>query len=90
MCGQTVFHPGDADNATAIERALKGQPPIDLALLPFWFLSHPGGSPLVGQVSNPKRIWALHGDPTDLDWIREVQKRYPAAAIPAFFLRQAK
>ena len=90
MCGQTVFHPGDAGEAMVIERAPKGQPPIDVGLIPFWFLSSPRESPLVGKVMNPKRIWALHGDVKDLDWIPEVQKRYPAAAIPSFFLRQAK
>ncbi len=89
MCGQTVFHPGDAGEVSVIERALRGQPPVDVGLMPFWFLSSPRESPLVGKVMNPARIWALHGDVVDRDWIPEVQKRYPAAAIPGFFLRKA-
>lgn len=87
MCGQTVFHPGDADLIDAnFARALAGQPRIDIALVPEWFLAYGNGPALVDRHLQAKQYYALHGDTSDLSWIPLVRKRYPAAVIPAYYL----
>jgi L-ascorbate metabolism protein UlaG (beta-lactamase superfamily) len=87
FCGQTLFHPGDAD--LVMERfvkAFQGRPPLDVALVPFWYLAYPDGRAVTDGVLKPKRVFALHGDLRDLRWVNAVRAAYPKAVIPSSFL----
>lgn len=87
MCGQTLFHPGDADlERDQFERAFAGRPPLDVALVPYWYLAYDQGRAIVDGVLKPRRHHALHGDLRNAaKWIAEVKSAYPQALIPAFF-----
>jgi L-ascorbate metabolism protein UlaG (beta-lactamase superfamily) len=87
LCGQTVFHPGDADLVDAnFARALAHQPAIDTALVPAWYLAYRDGQRIVEQHLRAKRYFALHGDLTDLSWMPLVRRNYPSAVIPGYFV----
>ena len=86
FCGKTLFHPGDADLVRErFEQAFTGRPPLDVALVPFWYLAYPDGRAVVDGVLKPKTAYALHGDARDRRWVSEVQRAYPKAVIPSFF-----
>lgn len=87
LCGQILFHPGDADlERGQFERAFAGRPQLDVALVPYWYLTSDQGRAIVDGVLKPRRHFALHGDLRNTTkWIAEVKTAYPQAVIPAFF-----
>jgi L-ascorbate metabolism protein UlaG (beta-lactamase superfamily) len=61
----TVLHVGDADPAADNFALLKTRPPIDLALLPFWYVLDDANRRLVADSIRPRRIVAMHVPPGD-------------------------
>jgi L-ascorbate metabolism protein UlaG (beta-lactamase superfamily) len=62
---ETVLHVGDADPAADNFALLKPLPPIDVALLPFWYVSDDGNRRFVADSIRPRRIVAMHVPPGD-------------------------
>jgi L-ascorbate metabolism protein UlaG (beta-lactamase superfamily) len=60
-----VLHVGDADPAADNFALLRSLPPIDLAFLPFWYVSDDTNRRLVADAIRPKRIVAMHVPPKD-------------------------
>jgi L-ascorbate metabolism protein UlaG (beta-lactamase superfamily) len=60
-----VLHVGDADPATDNFALLKTLPPVDLAFLPFWYVSDDTNRRLVAESIRPRRIIAMHIPPAD-------------------------
>lgn len=65
--GTRVLHVGDADPAGDNFTLLKGLPPVDLALLPFWYLLDDANRRFVGESIRPRRILGMHVPPQDAD-----------------------
>ena len=61
----TVLHVGDADPAPDNFALLKTLPSIDVALLPFWYVSDAGNRQLVADAIRPRRVVAVHVPPGD-------------------------
>ena len=79
----TVLHTGDADPAPDNFALLRDLPPVDLALVPFWFVQGEGNWQFVRTALAPRRIAALHVPPRDGE---EVQRALAAARRPAVLL----
>jgi L-ascorbate metabolism protein UlaG (beta-lactamase superfamily) len=61
----TVLHVGDADPTPDNLALLKTLPSIDVALLPFWYVSDAGNRQLVADAIRPRRVVAMHVPPGD-------------------------
>lgn len=60
-----VLHVGDADPAADNFTVLAPLPPVDLALLPFWYLSDESNRRIVAEAIRPRRLVAMHVPPAD-------------------------
>jgi L-ascorbate metabolism protein UlaG (beta-lactamase superfamily) len=76
----TVLHVGDADPAADNFALLKALPPIDLALLPFWYVLDEPNRRLVAESIRPHRIVAMHVPPGDAE---KVAAKLHAANVSA-------
>jgi L-ascorbate metabolism protein UlaG (beta-lactamase superfamily) len=87
----TVLHVGDADPAADNFALLKAQPPIDVALVPFWYLYDDVNRRFVAESIRPRRVVAMHVPPADAAKIGEVLRTANAqaelAAAPGSRLR---
>ena len=63
----TVLHVGDADPAADNFALLKTLPSIDVAFLPFWYVSDAANRRLVADSIRPRRIVAMHVPPGDAE-----------------------
>lgn len=62
---RTVLHVGDADPAAANFAVLKELPKIDLALLPFWYVSDATNRAFVASSIAPRQIVGMHVPPEE-------------------------
>ncbi|MGH8637385.1 MAG: hypothetical protein ACREUZ_09660 [Burkholderiales bacterium] len=60
-----VLHVGDADPEADNFTLLKLLPPVDLALVPFWYVADEAGRRFVVGSIRPRRIVAMHVPPRD-------------------------
>jgi L-ascorbate metabolism protein UlaG (beta-lactamase superfamily) len=60
-----ALHVGDADPAADNFALLKSLPPVDLAFLPFWYVSDDTNRRFVADSIRPRRIIAMHVPPAD-------------------------
>ena len=65
-----VLHTGDADPTADNFALLRGLPPVDLALVPFWFLQTDANRQFVRQSIAPRRVAAMHLPPSDAEMVR--------------------
>ena len=81
--GKKLLHIGDADmtaeNFAAFELAREN---IDVAFIPYWFLTSENGRKLVSEQFNPKRIIAVHISPDEAEKVAEQLKKDSPNAIP--------
>jgi L-ascorbate metabolism protein UlaG (beta-lactamase superfamily) len=61
----TVLHVGDADPAADNFTLLKALPPVDLALVPFWYVLNDDNRRFVAESIRPRRVVAMHVPPGD-------------------------
>ena len=80
-----VLHTGDADPAADNFALLRALPPVDLALVPFWFMQTDTNRQFVRNSLAPRRVLAMHLPPRDAD---EVQRAFTTASVPAILLTQ--
>jgi L-ascorbate metabolism protein UlaG (beta-lactamase superfamily) len=62
---RTILHVGDADPAAANFAVLKELPKIDLALLPFWYVSDATNRAFVASSIAPRQIVGMHVPPEE-------------------------
>jgi L-ascorbate metabolism protein UlaG (beta-lactamase superfamily) len=62
---RTILHTGDADPVAANFDVLRGLPRIDVALVPFWFLTSGSNRTMTSSAIAPGRALALHVPPND-------------------------
>lgn len=60
-----LLHVGDAEPVADNFALLKSLPPVDLAFVPFWFLSNDANRTMVAQSIRPRRTIAMHLPPAD-------------------------
>ncbi|WP_420579657.1 MBL fold metallo-hydrolase [Reichenbachiella sp.] len=81
--GKKILHLGDAEmDPSHFSKLHLSKPPIDVALIPYWFLAYPPGIDIVKNQIKPKKLVAIHypkvGDPKTLLKIRET---FPNAVV---------
>jgi L-ascorbate metabolism protein UlaG (beta-lactamase superfamily) len=81
-----VLHVGDADPAADNFSLLKPLPPVDLALLPFWYVSDRVNRQFVADSIRPRRVVAMHVPPGDVERLSaaltEAKVAATIAAVP--------
>ena len=60
-----VLHVGDADPSAENFTLMRGLPKVDLALLPFWYLTSAASRRMVEQAIAPRRIAGMHLPPSE-------------------------
>jgi L-ascorbate metabolism protein UlaG (beta-lactamase superfamily) len=82
-----VLHVGDADPVADNFDVLDGLPAVDVAFLPFWYVSDQTNRRMVETVMRPRRIVAVHAPPRDLEKIgaalRDTRLHVQLASTPA-------
>lgn len=78
-----VLHVGDADPKADNFALLKALPPVDLAFLPFWYLSDAGNRHMVAAAIRPRRIVAMHVPPGDAAAVGDTLRAGAASAVLA-------
>ena len=81
--GKKFLHVGDSEISPEIFDAFDlEQQSIDIALLPYWFLTNKEGQELVERYIKPKQIFALHVGPGEIETIRrQVNERFSDAIV---------
>ena len=81
-----VLHVGDADPKADNFALLRSLPAIDLACLPFWYVTDVPNRLMVGEAIRPRRIVAMHVPPADAtevaSTLRDAGVRAVVAAVP--------
>jgi L-ascorbate metabolism protein UlaG (beta-lactamase superfamily) len=81
-----VLHVGDADPKADNFALLRSLPAVDLACLPFWYVTDVTNRLMVGESIRPRRIVAMHVPPGDAaevaSTLRAAGVRAVAAAVP--------
>ena len=78
-----VLHVGDADPATDNFALLRSLPPVDLAFLPFWYVSDAGNRRMVADAIRPGRIVAMHVPPGDVSKVDATLRAEKVTAVVA-------
>lgn len=81
--GKKLLHVGDAEISDEIFDAFDLETQgIDIALLPYWFLTSKSGQALIEKHIRPKHLVAVHVGPADADDIeRQVKQAFPNANV---------
>src|ERR1041384_301094 len=79
--GKKLLHIGDADTAVEnFEKFNLDEEGIDIALLPFWFLTGSEGQTIVREHIKPKQIIAVHISPSESDkTTTQIKQAFPGA-----------
>jgi len=81
MCGQTVFHLGDAQGSEEDFATLQKMPGADVALVPYWWLLDVKSAGFLHGQWKPRHIVALHlATHSDKD-AKELRDRWPEAWV---------
>jgi L-ascorbate metabolism protein UlaG (beta-lactamase superfamily) len=62
---RNVLHTGDADPGADNFTVLRGLPPVDVAVVPFWYVLGERSRAFLGASIKPRRIIAMHLPPAD-------------------------
>jgi L-ascorbate metabolism protein UlaG (beta-lactamase superfamily) len=81
MCGQVLMHLGDAEASEKDFAAVLQAGPVDVGMLPFWWLQDPKGSEFVKEKWKPRQIVVLHFGGADLDEAKQIQANWPQAWV---------
>lgn len=82
-CGGVILaHLGDASAHEANFAKLAAAGPVDVALVPFWWLTQAEGASFVKDRWKPRHVVALHFGSDDLPAVAEVTKNVPGAWAP--------
>jgi L-ascorbate metabolism protein UlaG (beta-lactamase superfamily) len=78
-----VLHVGDADPKADNFALLKALPAVDLAFLPFWYVSDVDNRRMVAETIRPRRTVAMHVPPGDVSKIEAALRTANVAAVIA-------
>lgn len=62
----TVLHVGDADPTTENFSVMKTMPPVDVGIVPFWYVLTDANRRLLADTIRPRRTVAMHLPPADI------------------------
>lgn len=81
--GKKILHVGDAEITPEIFDAFDLETRgIDIAILPYWFLTSKTGPLLIEQHIKPKHLVAVHVSPSETEQVtRDVKKNFPNADV---------
>ena len=77
ICGKTFVHLGDADDSDASFATLMQAGPVDVAMVPFWWLLNPTATKFLTQRWKPRQTIALHLATTDGAYAEQLRKKFP-------------
>ena len=77
ICGKTFVHVGDADDSDASFATLMQAGPVDVAMVPFWWLLNPTATKFLTQRWKPRQTIALHLATTDGAYAEQLGKKFP-------------
>ena len=88
--GKKLLHVGDADmSAENFEPYKLNNEMIDVAFLPFWYLTDPKGAAFVRQYVPAKQVVAIHIPPADAEKVlKQVKENYPEAVCFTTLMEQ--
>lgn len=78
-----VLHVGDADPKADNFALLAALPPVDLAFLPFWYLSDADNRRMVAEAIRPRRVVAMHVPPGDAAKVGDALRAGAGTAVLA-------
>lgn len=85
-----VLHVGDADPVADNFALLRDLPPVDLALLPYWYVASERSRRVVTESIGPRRVVAMHVPPGEASQVpatlRDANVRVEVAAHPGTWL----
>jgi len=83
LSGKKLLHIGDAEISDDIFDAFDlEKQSIDIAMLPYWFLTSKSGQALIEKHIRPKHIIAVHVGPGEAaDIVRQVKQAFPRADV---------
>ncbi|SMD37065.1 L-ascorbate metabolism protein UlaG, beta-lactamase superfamily [Reichenbachiella faecimaris] len=81
--GKKILHLGDSEmDPSHFSQLQMSKPPIDVALIPYWYLAYSPGIDIIKNQIKPNKLIAIHypkvGDPKSLQKIRE---NFPNAVV---------
>jgi L-ascorbate metabolism protein UlaG (beta-lactamase superfamily) len=82
LSGRTVAHLGDADPSAENFEKLHAAGPVDVAIVPFWWLLEAGATSFVKDEWKPRGLCAVHLGSTDIDSLPALRAAWPAAWAP--------
>jgi L-ascorbate metabolism protein UlaG (beta-lactamase superfamily) len=82
LSGWTVAHLGDADPSVENFTKVASAGPVDLALVPFWWLLDSEATSFMKRDWKPRKLAALHIGATDLDSLSALQAAWPGVWAP--------
>jgi L-ascorbate metabolism protein UlaG (beta-lactamase superfamily) len=80
--GLTLAHLGDADPSEVNFGRLLAAEPVDVALVPYWWLTSKAGAAFVRERWKPRHVVAFHFGSDDLPAVAEVTKTLPGTWAP--------
>lgn len=81
--GKRILHVGDLDAGEAEFQELRwAEARIDIALLPYWYLTDPDAKPLVRKYIHSNHIVAMHIPPAELEvTAKQILAHFPNATV---------
>ncbi|MDX2151286.1 MAG: MBL fold metallo-hydrolase [Bryobacteraceae bacterium] len=81
--GVSFLHIGDAEpGAARFDLYELPKEKIDVAMVPFWYLTDPRGRTVVNTLIRPRQLVAFHLPPSEYDrWAPQILANYPKAVI---------
>ena len=82
IAGKLVLHVGDADPQAENFRAAEALAPVDVAIVPYWYLLSETGRSIVRDQLRARQVIAVHIEPEKADGIEaDVAKAWPGARV---------
>ena len=81
--GQTVLSLGDADMAPSnFDPYAFAEREIDVALVPYWYFTHPNGKRFVQQTLHARHVVAVHVPPEEMPQVERIlRNRFPDVVL---------
>ena len=77
ICGKVLAHLGDADVSDASFATLMQAGPVDVAMVPFWWLFDSTATEFITQRWKPRQTIALHLATNDGAYAEQLRKKFP-------------
>ena len=82
LAGSLVLHVGDADPKGENFRAAEPLAPVDVAIVPYWYLTSEAGRSIVRDQLRARHVVAVHIEPDEADQVEaDVARAWPGAKV---------